>query len=50
MKSALQDKNSILQVHESTIPSLSDVERLFLDLFVEQGRAVIVPDEYQGVM
>jgi len=44
MKSAPQDKKPILQVHESTLPSLNDVERMFLDSFVKQGRAVIVSD------
>lgn len=50
MKSAPNLKKPILQVHESTLPSMSDVEKMFRDLDVEQGRAVIVPDTSQGVM
>ena len=44
MKSAPNLKKPVLTVNESTLPSLSDVEWRFLDLFVEQGRAVIVAD------
>ena len=50
MKSAPNLKKPVLTVHESTLLSLSDVEWMFLDLFVKQGRAVIVPDALQGVM
>jgi hypothetical protein len=44
MKSAPNLKKPVLTVHESTLVSLSDVEKMFLDQFVEQGRAVIVAD------
>ena len=50
MKLAPNLKKPVLTVHESTLPSLSDVEKMFLDQFVQQGRAVIVPDASQGVM
>jgi hypothetical protein len=33
-----------LQIHESTLPTLDETERLFLDLFVKDGRAEIIAD------
>jgi len=38
-------KKPILRVHESTLPALNEIERIFLDRFVADGRAVIVPNE-----
>ena len=48
--SASNDKKSILQVHDTTLPHLDLIERAILDTLVAQGRAVIVPDASQGVM
>lgn len=42
--SAPDIKKSVLEIHESTLPALSEVERFFLDKFVSEGRAVIVKD------
>ena len=35
---------AILKIHESTLQTLSDVERMFLEQFVREGRAAIVAD------
>jgi hypothetical protein len=35
----------ILRMHESTVRTLNKTERFFLDIFVKEGSAVIVPDE-----
>jgi len=50
MKSAPNLKKPVLTVHESMLLSLSDVEKMFLNLIVKQDRAVIEPDASQGVM
>ena len=39
------DKLSILKMHESTVKTLNKTERFFLDIFIKEGSAVIVPDE-----
>jgi len=44
MKSAPNLKKPVLTVYESTLLSPSDVEKMFLDQFVQQGRSVIVAD------
>jgi len=33
-----------LVIHLSTVRALSEVERIFLDRFVQDGRATIIPD------
>ena len=34
-----------LSIHESTVKTLNKTERFFLDIFIKEGSAVIVPDE-----
>lgn len=39
------DKVDVLRMHESTVQTLNKTEKFFLDLFIREGTAVIVPDE-----
>jgi hypothetical protein len=45
MKSAPDNKNPILQVHDTTVPHLDLIERAILDVLIQQGRAVIISGE-----
>jgi hypothetical protein len=38
------DKNSVLQIHATTLPHLDLIEKIILDELIRQGRAVVVPD------
>ena len=38
------ESGGILLIHESTFQTLSDVERMFLEQFVREGRVAIVAD------
>jgi len=35
-------KNSVLQVHETTLPHLDIIEKIILDELVRQGRAIVI--------
>ena len=46
MKNSIpQPEKTILHISAETLPHLSEVERLFLDKFIREGRAVIVKEE-----
>jgi len=40
--SACDMKNSVLQVHATTLPHLDFIEKIILDELLRQGRAIVV--------
>jgi hypothetical protein len=44
-KQPVVSQNSVLSIHQSTVNTLNKTEKFFLDIFVREGSAIIVPDE-----
>lgn len=36
-------KNSVLQVHATTLPHLDMIEKIILDELIRQGKAIVIP-------
>jgi len=42
--SACDIKNSVLRVHDTTLPHLDLIEKVILDDLIRQGKAVVITD------